>query len=255
MNRLLGLLLVVCVSPAWAQDDSAPDPIEQEAIELLEAATSHLAKIKAFRMRSRISYDSIQEDGQMLEFGAFRDVLVARPDKARIETRHRDGRHTVLILDSKRIWVYTPAHNAYGSASQPGDIGTSLDFVARELGVPQPLSDLLAADPYQELAEGLTSAALVGDSEIDGVPCLHAAYRNDVGDFQLWVSQTDERQIQRLVITYRNEPGQPQFRADLEGFDPTPEIDTKTFEFSPPEGAERLRFIVMAEPDKTTEGE
>ena len=255
MNRLLGLLLIVCTSPAWAQDESAPNPIEPEAIELLEAAASHLAQSKTFRMRSRISYDSVQEDGQKLEFGAFRNILVARPDKARIETRHRDGRHTVLTLDGERLWLYTPARKAYGSAAQPGDIGTSLEFVARELGVPQPLSDLLAADPYQEMAEGLTDAMIVGDSEIDGVACLHAAYRNDVGDFQLWVSKTDEQQIQRLVITYRNVPGQPQFRADLEGFDPKPKIGPETFVFSPPEGAERLRFIVNAGPDTPTEGE
>jgi len=252
MNRLLGLLLMVGVAPAWAQDESAPNPIEPEAIELLKAAANNLAASKTFRMRSRISYDSVQEDDQKLEFGAFRDVLVARPDKARIETRHRDGRHTVLVMDGKRLWIYTPAEKAYGGASQPGDIGTSLDFVARELGVPQPLSDLLAADPYPEFAEGLTSAIVVGESEIDGVACLHAAYRNDVGDFQLWVAQTDEQQIQRLVTTYRNEPGQPQFRADLEGFDPNPKIDSETFVFTPPADAERLRFIVNAEPNTTT---
>jgi hypothetical protein len=247
MYRLLGLLLLACASPAWAQGESAPILMEPEAIELLEAAASHLAKSKTFRMRSRISYDSIQEDGEKLEFGASRNILIARPDKARIETRHRDGRHTVLIIDGERLWLYTPAQRAYGSAPQPGDIGASLEFVARELGVPQPLSDLLVADPYQVMAEGLTSAMIVGDSEIDGVACLHAAYRNDVGDFQLWVSRS-EHQIQRLVISYRNQPGQPQFRADLEGFDPQPKIGPETFAFSPPEDAERLRFIVNTKP-------
>lgn len=257
MKRLLALVLVVFFSPTWAAEEAAPDLIEPEAIELLRAASGHLANVKIFRLRSRIEFDSVQENGQNLEFGASRIILVERPDKARIETSHRDGRQTELILDGQRIWYYTPEDNAYGSASQPGGLGASLDFVARELGVPQPLSDLLAADPYREFAEGLSSAVVVGDSEIDGVACLHAAYRNDVGDLQLWISQADDAQIQRLIITYRDEPGHPQFRADLVEFDPDAKISSDSFVFSPPEDAERLRFVVPggADADSADEGE
>ena len=255
MNRLLGLLLMFCALPAWAQDESAPTLIEPEAVELLQAAASHLANTKKFRMRSKLEHDSVQDDGEKLTFGSTRTTLVERPDKARIETRRRDGRRTELIIDGERLWLYTPDQNAYGSASQPGDVSASLHFVARVLGVPQPLSDLLAADPYKEMAEGLTSATVVGDAEIDGVACVHAAYRNDVADFQLWISQTDEHQIKRLIITYRDAPGQPQFRADLVEFDANPKIRRNTFVFSPPEDAERLRFIVDAGPDTPTEEE
>ncbi len=255
MKRLLGLVLVILISPTWAAEEAAPDLIEPEAIELLRAATGNLAAAKTFRMRSTVEFDSAQENGQHIEFGASRNILVERPNKARIATRHRDGWQTELVLDGERLWYYTPEDNAYGSASQPGDVGVSLEWVARELGVPQPLADLLATDPYREFAEGLTSATIVGESEIDGVACLHAAYRNDVGDLQLWISQADDAQIQRLIITYRDEPGRPQFRADLVGFDPNPEIGADTFVFAPPKDAERLRFIVPSGPDTGTANE
>ena len=249
MNRLVGLVLMSCVIPAWGQDESESTPIEPEAIELLQAAANQLANAKSFLMRSEVAYDSVQEDGRKLEFGVSRVILVDRPDRARIENRYRNGRQTELVLDGERIWYYTPTENAYGSASQPGGIGPSLDFVARELGVPQPLSDLLAADPYQELTEGLTSAVVVGDAEIGGIPCSHVAYRNDVGDLQLWISQAEPSQIRRLVITYRNEPGQPQFWANLVEYDARPQIGPDTFRFSPPDDAERLKFIVSDESD------
>jgi hypothetical protein len=249
MHRFIGFTLILLSAPAWAADEAADNPIEADAVELLQAATGRLAEIDTFLMRSRVEFDSLQDDGQMLEFGASRTVRIDRPDKARIETRRRDGHLNELTLDGNRLWYYTPGHNAYGTASQPGDIGVSLEFVARELGVQQPLADLLASDPYRELTEGLTSAWIVGESEIDGVACLHAAYRNDVGDLQVWISDTDTPALQRLVMTYRDEPGQPQLRADLVEFDFDPDFGPETFQFTPPDDAERIRFIVPGDPE------
>ena len=55
----------------------------------------------------------------------------------------------------------------------------------------------------------------------------------------------------RVVITYRQELGQPQFRADLTAWDLAPDLPESLFGFTPPEGGERVP--IQAPP--TTAGE
>ena len=54
--------------------------------------------------------------------------------------------------------------------------------------------------------------------------------------------------MRRVVITYRTEEGQPSFWADLDDWSFMPELTEATFRYTPPEGAERVRFDVRPAP-------
>jgi hypothetical protein len=76
------------------------------------------------------------------------------------------------------------------------------------------------------------------------VPCDHLAVRTSKGvDFQVWVAQGSEPLPRRIVITYQEEPGQPQFWADLSDWNLSPEISDTLFTFTPPAGADRIQFL------------
>lgn len=244
-NIFIGLLLVVLGSQIWAQEQ-VDGEIAPEAVELLKAMIDHLGKTDAFLLRAESGYDVLQDNGQMLEFGGRRTVLVDKPDRARFDLIRRDGFKASLILDGERLWYVTPNEKAYGSLKQPGNLDESLDFAEQKLGLSQQLADFVGLEPYAGLAKGLKSAAVVGKTEIQGVPCTHAAYRNDIADFQIWVASNGQPVMRRLVITYRDDPGQPQFWAQVAEFDQTPEIDSESFSFDPPEGFSRQTFLVPA---------
>jgi hypothetical protein len=76
------------------------------------------------------------------------------------------------------------------------------------------------------------------------VPCDHLAVRTSKGvDFQVWVAQGSEPLPRRIVITYKEETGQPQFWADLSDWNLSPEISDTLFTFTPPAGADRIQFL------------
>jgi hypothetical protein len=57
------------------------------------------------------------------------------------------------------------------------------------------------------------------------VPCDHLAVRTAGGvDFQVWIAQGDEPLPRRIVITYKDENGQPQFWADFSNWNLAPEL-------------------------------
>ena len=48
-----------------------------------------------------------------------------------------------------------------------------------------------------------------------GRACEHLALRNDLVDAQVWIAKGDKPVLQRLVLTYKLENGQPQFWANF----------------------------------------
>ena len=79
---------------------------------------------------------------------------------------------------------------------------------------------------------------------ISGVLCDHLALRGEKEDVQVWIARGDEPVPRRIVITYRELEGQPQFWAQFTEWDFSPELSETTFTFSPPADATRVQFLV-----------
>jgi len=47
----------------------------------------------------------------------------------------------------------------------------------------------------------------------------------------------------KLVITYKSEPGSPQYRARLSGWDFQPRLSDHYLQFHPPTGADEIEFL------------
>ena len=103
---------------------------------------------------------------------------------------------------------------------------------------------MLVSTLPDEIQARVVEAEYVETATIDGLPCDHIAARTSQGvDFQVWIAQGDEPLPRRIVITYTDENGQPQFWADLTGWNLSPEISESSFQFTPPEGAEKVQFL------------
>jgi hypothetical protein len=89
---------------------------------------------------------------------------------------------------------------------------------------------------------------VVGTERLRGVDCDHVALRNPDADLQLWIDRGERPLVRRVVITYRSLPGQPSFWADLEEWSLSPKLAESAFMFTPPAGAERIRFDVRPAP-------
>ncbi len=59
----------------------------QEAVakELLLKTSDFLSQLSSFSVTIRSSYDAIQDDGQRIEFGEIRNILIQRPDRLSAE--------------------------------------------------------------------------------------------------------------------------------------------------------------------------
>ena len=229
-------------APAAAAAEPSVDP---KAAEIVQRMAERIVAAERLSLAGEVAWDVVQADGQTLEFGATREVVLQRPDHLRVDIDLREGGKRRLLYDGKQIVLQDLEQNVYATAPRTGPVDETVEFVSDRLGIPVALSEFLSPDLPKLLGERLDSASYVGESTIDGVRCDHVALRNEVAGMQLWIGQEDSLP-RRITITYEQEDGRPQFRARLTEWDLSPRIKDSTFAFDPPKGAEKIAFAPRA---------
>jgi hypothetical protein len=232
---------------------SARSPSELQAMSILKSMSEYLAHAGRFSVTIRDGYDVVQESGQKIEFGELRLVTVSRPDRLRIEVKRSDGQKGLVTFDGKDITIYTANDNIYATTSRQGTLDQAIKYAVDDLKIRMPLALMLLSTLPSELDNLGVSADYLEKTTITDAPCDHLAVRTTGGvDFQVWVAQGDEPLPRRIVITYQNETGQPQFWADLSKWNLSPNVSDALFAFTPLDGAERIQFLALAGSAATT---
>jgi hypothetical protein len=226
---------------------SAQSPSELQAMSILKNMSEYLAHTESYRVTMRDGYDVIQESGHKIEFGEFRIVTVSRSDRLRIEVERSDGQKDLVSFDGEDMTIYTTNHDIYATSSRQGTLDQAIKYALDDLKIRMPLALMFLSTLPSELDNLVVSADYVENTTITDVPCDHLAVRTAGGvDFQVWVAQGSEPLPRRIVITYKEEPGQPQFSADFSNWNLAPDVSDALFGLTPPNGAERIRFLAEA---------
>jgi hypothetical protein len=221
---------------------AAPAAIEERALEIVRRMSERLAGAERLRVAIDLSYDAVQGDGEVIEYGATRRLALKRPDHLRVDAETRDGEQRLLSYDGRQLAFADVRSNVYATVARSGDLDSTLAYLHDELGIPTPLAELFSKDLPELLARESDSGVWVDRQAIDGVLCDHLAFRSTETGLQLWIAAAGEPLPQRIVIVYESAPGRPQFRANLRDWDLSPWLRDSHFAFAPPKGAERIYF-------------
>jgi hypothetical protein len=237
------LTLLLLNTPGRAQETRAAKPeLEEKAIAVLKRMATFLSQAQRFSVTIDAGFDAVQESGQKIEFGETRQVVLRRPEHLRVDATKRDGAKSAVLFDGKDITVSHVQENVYATAAKPGSVDEALAYFVQDLGMRLPLAELLNSHLDKVLLEKVRVANYVEPSSIAGVPCDHLAFRGDEADVQVWVAQGQQPLPRRLVITYKQADGRPQFWAQLSDWNLSPEAPDSLFTFAPPKGAAKIAF-------------
>jgi hypothetical protein len=204
---------------------------------LVDMAVS-LAETTQFSVSILMTYDVLQESGQIIEFGEIRTLQVSRPDYLRVDAQQSDGDSGGLIFDGKTITQFNNKQNVYSQIDRPGHIDGAIRYAVGELGVRFPLARMLVTSFPQEMSRLTTGVDFVERNTLGPVSTDHIAGRTDDLDYQVWIR--DDNLPTRIVLTYRNAPGQPQFRADFTDWNTAPSLKRGSFVFTAPKNSEKI---------------
>jgi hypothetical protein len=254
-RTLAATLLAMSVSgahvPAAAETSAASaadakTPSQLFAMELLTRMASYLAGLPGFEVNLISSYDALQASGEEIEFSDLRKIEIERPDKLRVEQVRSDGFEDLIVFDGKNISVSNGEERVYAQAPQPGSLDDAIVYFVRDLGMRLPAAAMLTTRFPKELASAVKSVDYVEYTTLLPRPAHHIAGRTNALDFQVWISDDEGRPLpMRMILTYANQPGRPQFRAQFIDWKLQVPTDAATFSFTPPDGARQIGFEVQ----------
>jgi hypothetical protein len=233
------LMSLCCAVAATAQ-------VEPQADRILREMGDYLSSAGELRFHADVAYDTFSGRDQEIQYGGRAEIAVRRPDRLRVEY-DGDERRNRVVYDGERITVYHQGRNVYASTESDAGIDDAVDRVFELSGFSVPIADLVYADPYAVLSENVESGFVVGRHAVDRTACHHLAFSQEALDWQIWIEDGPRPVPRKLVITYKNEPGSPQYVARISGWDFQPRVADAWFEFRPPLGAQEIDFLAPPE--------
>jgi hypothetical protein len=203
-----------------------------------------LASAKQFSVTLCSSYDALQENGQMVEFGSVRNIQVRRPANLRVDRQRSDGNQRVLIFDGKQILVHNTTDNVYARVEKTGSVDDALKYLVGTLKIPLPLAKLFRTSIPAELEQMVEEIDYVELDMLTDVATDHLAVRTRDVDFQIWIARGKEPLPRRIVISYKNFKGEPQFRADFSNWNLSADAAKGPFKLTLPKNAEQIPMLV-----------
>jgi hypothetical protein len=230
------------LSLSWPVNASEPD--DGQAKDILQNMARTLAGAEQFSVTLHSTYDAPQENGQMVEFGVRRNIQVKRPDRLRVDKQRSDGDRLTLVFDGKQMIVHNVTENVYATAEKAGSVDDTVKYLVGKLKIPLPLARLFRTSLPAEMEQLVEEIDYVELNMLTDVPTDHLAIRTRDVDFQIWIARDKEPLPRRIVITYKNFKGDPQFRADFSNWDLSSKGVKGPFTYGVPEGTEQVPMLV-----------
>jgi hypothetical protein len=236
-------------APKPAVPDFIPG-LEPRAIEILKAASTRLAAAKTMSFTAVVSYESPSRLGPSLVYSTKSEVTLKRPDKLRVITLG-DGPPSEFYYDGKIMMALAPAENLVAVADAPPTIDAALEAAYTTAAIYFPFTDVIVADPYKDLADGLKHAFYIGQSiVVAGTTTDMVAYLTGDVFVQAWIGAEDHLP-RRLYAIFLNDPLQLRHVLELSNWHMDTAVAAEAFG-SPKAAA--AKHIAFAAPDAKPSG-
>src|SRR5262245_51141290 len=227
--------------PPAAQPVPAPPALEPKAIEILKASSAKLAAARTMSFTAVTSYESPSRLGPPLVYTTRSEVTMQRPNKLRVMTPG-DGPASEFYYDGKTMMAFAPAANLVAVADAPPTIDAMLQAAFHSAAIYYPFADLIVADPYKDIADGLTVAFYIGQSSVvGGTTTDMVAFAHDDVLVQVWIGVGDKLPRRSRAI-YRNDPTQLRHQMDVSNWKLDGTIPPGTFTSARAAAAKRIPF-------------
>ncbi len=215
--------------------------LEDKAVEILKAASSRLAAARSLSFTAVVTYENPTRLGPPLAYTTKSEVLLARPDKLRVLTM-ADGPASEFYYDGKTMAAYAPAENLVAVADAPPTVDAALEAAYNSAAIYFPFADVLAADPYKDIAQDLRLAFYVGQSKVvGGVTTDIVVYDSGGVLVQAWIG-ADDKLPRRLRAIFANDPLQLRHDLEMSDWKLDPPVPADSFASASAGAANRIQF-------------
>jgi hypothetical protein len=254
------LVIMLMSLPGWSAEEAkaplpqeekvtTPAPLAKKAMtpspdprQILQKMCEFLKSQQQFSYKAEVADDEMYYGGKKLQYEIDLETFVRRPDRLRVNAEG-DLIDKQFFFDGKTLTLYDKDHNVYGVLEVPPNIESALAKASKNFGVRVALTDLASPDLWELLNKRIKTSLYVGQSKIRGVLCHHLSFDGDKVQLQVWIEAGDQPLLRKVVLTHKQLPGSPQWTAYLSDWNFSPQLSDSLFAFSPPQGAQKIKFV------------
>jgi hypothetical protein len=225
--------------PSRLPDEATPPSVD----EVLESMIAFMSGSTELWVRAQVSYQVLQETGQIVHFDRTHAISLARPDRLFWETIRDDASADSVWFSDGVLSMLKRPDDVYAQVELPATVPEMVDELVSVYNVRVPLSDLLAGHAREIFMTGPTEKWYIGQAWVDGGWTHHMALRNEELDFEVWVRSEGDPVPVRFAITWVNDEGAPTYVARFRDWNFSPSFDDATFRFTTPADAERVQIL------------
>ena len=225
-------VLLASVMPAHAADD---------AMAILKGMSDYLAKQEAFSFDYQSAVEVVTTDFEKLQFVSSGNVVVNRPDKARV-TRRGGFIDLDFSFDGKKLVVHGKNLDVYAEVEAKGTLDKLFEVI-NTTNVGAPGADLFGSDAYGLLTEDIDEAKHISSAVVNGVDCEYLSFRTEDVDWQIWVASGDKPVPLRYVVTTKHVAQAPQYTLEITNFKSGAEAAKASFTIDIPKDAKEVDDI------------
>jgi hypothetical protein len=101
----------------------------------------------------------------------------------------------------------------------------------------------------------IVSGRDIGPVTVLGIPCEHLAFSLGTVDWQIWIEDGAKPVPRKIVITYKDEEGTPEYTAIFSNWDFQTKLPDFLFTFEPPAGASKIDVAEIKAENQTHKNE
>ena len=259
ISALCIAVLVAVAGVAWAEEtvpakttsqsassQAAATSLDPRALDILKLMSDKLSQAKSLRFEARSMMPVKSPNGMWISLYGTSRVVKEGSDKLFTETRG-DFFPYDFYFDGKTITAYSPTKNLYAEKAAPGTVDSVIEEAYREEGKSFPYADILVAQPYNVLAEGLVRAVYAGQSTFrplsgaGSVKTDHLVFSNKGVEWQIWID-TGNRLPRMVCATYLDNEGEPSYTVEFGDWKIDEPVPPETFMFQNTSKAAKVEF-------------
>jgi hypothetical protein len=220
--------------------------IDPQARALMEKMSAYLASLPQFTVHTETTEQVVFPSGLVLDSDRAADVAVERPNRLKVHIVSAK-RNVEVYYDGTTVALYSPDQKLYTTWPAPPTIEQLAARAQQQEGLALPAADFLFRNPYQRMMAKVERGSYIGKSLVWGVMTDQLAFRQKGVDWQLWIQEGDKPLPVRLAIKDRAARGNPWYTITMTDWNTEPQLAAAMFTFTPPEGAQRIAAVNLAE--------
>jgi len=245
LSLLATMGLFAAGSTLAATSPAAPPPphpaIQPQALALLKATSDKLAAASALRFTAVTTYEAPARNGQSLYYSTLSKVTMQRPNKLRVITPG-DGPASDFLYDGKDMLAYAPSADLVAVGPAPATVDETIKAAEDQAAIFFPFAEVIASDPYKNMAEGLTTAYVVGQSHVVGDTITDiVAITNENVQAEIWIGVDDG--LPRMIrASYVKDPTHSPYEISFSDWQVNPALTADDFTSLQAQKAPRMKF-------------